>query len=279
MTSFDGKIILVTGGAKRIGSALIRAFAEEQARMVIHYHSSEKEAEALAKSLPTDVLLVQADLADPASIAQMFTTIREELGHLDILVNNAAIFGKTDFLNSSADDFDHYMNVNARSVYECSRHAARLMLGIPEGETAAKGTGRMICTDEVFGPEDAEEDEAGEVCVPAGGVIVNMADMYALRTLKNHAPYIASKAAVISLTKSLARDLAPWIRVNAVAPGFVLPAKDSNTKQNREIIEQTPLRRKVSPEEVAETVLFLCREPNAMTGEILTLDGGRSLTF
>jgi 3-oxoacyl-[acyl-carrier protein] reductase/pteridine reductase len=235
--SVAGKVILVTGAAKRIGRSIALALAAEGARVAIHYNGSEKEARATAEECG-GAPLFQANLESVAEIRAMFDRISERLGRLDGLVNNAARFTRFDPLRIEEADWDFIHSVNLKSVFFCCQAAAKIML-------------------------------AGD-----GGHIVNISSLGALRPWPEHAHYCASKAGVVMLTKALAKAWAPRIAVNSVAPG-VIPFDKTDERIER-FIAATPAGRAGTGEEVAEAVLFFLRSTRFTTGQLIAVDGGLS---
>lgn len=236
------KIILVTGGAKRIGGAIALTLAKEGAKLAIHYRSSEKEAlktkEAIL-SLGVEVFLLQGDLRRVGDCYSIVDKTVEHFGRIDALINNAAVFYKTPFFEVKERDWDLFVKTNLRAIFFTSQRAARYML---QG---------------------------------SGGKIVNVADWAAFRPYTDYVPYCVSKGGVVTLTKALARTLAPKIQVNAVAPGPVMVPEDLPEEEKREILEKTPLKRFGSPHDIASAVRFLLQGTDFMTGSILLVDGGR----
>lgn len=232
-----GKTVLITGAARRIGRGIALRLAAEGARVAIHYHRSEAEARATARECG-DAPLFRANLESVAEIERMFAEVRERLGRLDGLVNNAARFTRCDALEITEADWDFIHSVNLKAVFFCCREAARLM--------RASG----------------------------GGRIVNISSLGGIRPWAEHAHYCASKAGVIMLTRALAKALAPDITVNSVAPG-VIPFDDIDERGLR-MIRNTPARRGGTPDEVAGAVVYFLKASNFVTGQVLAVDGGLS---
>ncbi|TFG66401.1 MAG: SDR family oxidoreductase [Gemmatimonadales bacterium] len=234
---------LVTGGAVRVGRAIAVALADAGYDLMLHYHSSAVQAEEAAervRSKGARVQTVQADLSDPAQIGLTFDAMDEAFGGLDLLVNNAAIFPRVDPLKATYTDWDTVFALNARAPFLCAQEAARRM-----------GT--------------------------RGGAIVNIVDTGATEAWPNYVPYVASKAALASVTKGLAAAYAPHIRVNGVAPGAVLLPEDDSDEGAREAASRsTVLGRMGAAEDVAAAVVYLARA-TYVTGEILRVDGGQHL--
>lgn len=234
----NDKVILVTGGAKRIGRSIALALAAEGARVAIHYNHSEAEARATAAECG-NAPVFQADLENVGDIRAMVDRVARHFGRLDGLVNNAARFTKIDPLRIEERDWDFIHNVNLKSVFFCCQAAARVML---EGD---------------------------------GGHIVNLSSLGALRPWQDHAHYCASKAGVVMLTKCLAKAWAPRIAVNTVAPG-VIPFGNTDERIER-FIAATPAGRAGFGDEIAEAVLFFLKSTRFTTGQLLAVDGGLSL--
>ena len=248
MTRADGRDLrsrraLVTGGAVRVGRAICLALAATGYRVAVHYRASRAAAEDLVEELTalgTLATAVQADLALPQSIPPLFADVAGRLGGLDLLVNSAAVFPRTELTSASAADWDATFAVNARASFLCSLEAERLMR-------------------------------------PNGGSIVNIADVAAFEAWPAYVPYAASKAALVSLTRGLARAWAPGIRVNAVAPGAVLLPEEEDTGHGREAAaRRAALGRVGTAEAVAQAVLHLDRA-DYVTGEVIRVDGGQHL--
>lgn len=234
----NNKVILVTGGAKRIGRSIALALASEGARVAIHYNQSEAEALETARECG-DAPIFQADLENVGDIRAMMDRVAHHFGRLDGLVNNAARFTKIDPLKIEEKDWDFIHNVNLKSVFFSCQAAARVML---------------------------EAD---------GGHIVNISSLGALKPWQDHAHYCASKAGVVMLTKCLAKAWAPKIAVNTVAPG-VIPFDKTDERIER-FIAATPARRAGTGDEVAEAVVFFLKSTRFVTGQLVAVDGGLSL--
>jgi NAD(P)-dependent dehydrogenase (short-subunit alcohol dehydrogenase family) len=237
MTSMTGKVILVTGAAKRIGRSIALRLAAEGAQVAIHYNGSEQEARATAKEC-NDAPIFRADLESVADIRRMFDEVSDRFGRLDGLVNNAARFTQMDPLKIEEADWDFIHSVNLKSVFFCCQAAAKLML-------------------------------AGD-----GGHIVNISSLGALKPWTEHAHYCSSKAGVVMLTKVLAKAWAPKIAVNSVAPG-VIPFDKTDERIDR-FIAATPAGRAGTGDEVAEAVLFFLKSTRFITGQLVAVDGGLS---
>lgn len=234
---------IVTGGAQRVGRAIVEALAAQGYDIVVHYNSSGEQAEEVAASLEARgvrAATVRADLSDPSEVGLPFTCAESAFGGLDLLVNSAAIFPRVDPLEATSDDWDTVFALNARAPFLCSQQAARLM-----------------------GAD--------------GGAIVNIIDTGATEAWPSYVPYVASKAALASLTRGLAAAFAPRIRVNGVAPGAVLLPKSQNDENARMVAGRRALLGRVgSASDVAEAVVYLAGA-SYVTGEILRVDGGQHL--
>jgi NAD(P)-dependent dehydrogenase (short-subunit alcohol dehydrogenase family) len=235
--TLKGKIVLVTGGAKRIGRGIALRLAHEGARVAIHYNRSESEARRTAEECG-GAELFRANLESVPEIQQMFVDVEQRLGRLDGLVNNAARFTRFDPLAITEKDWDFIHSVNLKAVFFCCQQAARIM---------------------------QKQDE---------GRIVNISSLGGIRPWAEHAHYCASKAGVIHLTRALAKAFAPRTTVNSVAPG-VIPFDDIDERGKR-MIENTPAGRGGTPAEVADAVVFFLKSSNFVTGQILAVDGGLS---
>jgi pteridine reductase len=243
--SESSKVALVTGGARRIGAAIVRRLHAEGMNVALHYHTSRDDARALCDELnslrPASAQPFEADLREPVAIGELVDSVTNAFARLDVLVNNASSFFATPM--GSIDDaaYRELLDTNLRAPLLLTQAA------VPRLQET-------------------------------GGCIVNITDIYASKPLSNHAPYCAAKAGLTMLTRSLALDLAPDIRVNAVAPGAILwPDSDSGGDDREAVIAQIPLKRTGDPEEIAEAVVFLVRDALYMTGQVIKVDGGRAI--
>ena len=237
------KVVLVTGAARRVGAVIAAAFHAEGARLAIHYRHSRADAEALVARLeaarPGSARAFPADLADAAACERLPEAVVRAFGRLDVLVNNASSFYPTPVGSITPDQFDDLVGSNLRAPLFLAQAAA---------------------------PELAKR----------AGLILNIADIHGLRPLGRHAVYSAAKAALVMLTRALAHELGPAIRVNAVAPGPVLwPEQGVDAALRERILERTALKRAGTPEDVARAALFFAKDAPFVTGEVLAVDGGR----
>jgi pteridine reductase len=245
----QGKVVLVTGGAKRVGAAICRRLHAAGANLMLHYRSAAGEARLLQAELnhqrKDSVALIQADLLDLGKIPSLVDQTVQSFGRLDALVNNAASFYQTPVGEITSEDWDNLIGADLRAPLFIAQAAA----------PALKKT---------------------------QGAIVNITDIHAERPLKNYVLYSVAKAGLVGLTRSLARELAPEVRVNAVAPGPILwPDDDGSFDElsRQRIISHTPLKREGTPEDVARAVLFLLADAPYVTGETISVDGGRHIAL
>lgn len=243
MFSLTDKVILVTGGAHRVGRAIVLALAHEGAHVAFTYLSSKEDAmktvEA-ASALGVNAAAYACDQTDPAQISAVVEQIYNEFGRLDGLVNNASIMPETPFLNVTLEEWDNTFNTNLRGPFLFAQAAARIMQSSD------------------------------------GGVVINLLDESAQVPTKYYMTHGASKAALRILTLSMALELAPAIRVNAVLPGPVLMPADADEERWKRLEKKIPLKRQGSPEDVARAVVYLMKE-DYITGHILVVDGGRTI--
>lgn len=236
-SDLHGKVVLVTGAAKRIGRGIALRLAREGALVAIHYRTSEAEARRTAEECG-GAPLFRANLESVAEIESMFGAVEREFGRLDGLVNNAARFTRRDPLAITEADWDFIHSVNLKAVFFCCQNAARLMR------------------------------KSG------GGRIVNISSLGGIRPWAEHAHYCASKAGAIMLTRALAKAFAPEITVNSVAPG-VIPFEDIDSR-GLAMIRNTPAGRGGTPDEVAGAVVYFLQASEFITGQVLAVDGGLS---
>ena len=245
-----GKVALVTGAAHRVGRALALALAARGMRLAIHYNASEDEARATARDAESasgaEAWTVRADLTESAAPERLVKDVASHFGALDVLVNSAAIMVRTPLDEVTPEQWDRTLHLNLRAPFFCAKAAARVMR---RGEAAANGT---------------------------RGAIVNIADLAGLESWPGYIPHGISKAGVIHMTTSLARVLAPDIRVNAIAPGAVLLPESWGPEDAAHLERTTPLHRLGSPDDVSQALLYLL-DADYVTGETLVVDGGRHI--
>lgn len=240
--NLHGRYALVTGSAHRVGRAIAMALASEGVNLAIHYYrSTQPAAEAVeqARSFGVKALAIQADLRSFSAIETMFTTLDQAFPHLDILINSAAIMERSDFLSATPETWDRSLDLNLKAPFFCSQQAAQRM-----------------------------QD---------GGAIVNISDIIGLRPWPGFPIHAISKAGIEMLTKAAALELAPKIRVNAIAPGPVLKPDDMPSERWQQIASPSPLGKPGQPEDVARAAIYLLQN-DYVTGETLVVDGGFQLT-
>lgn len=245
-----GRAALVTGAAVRVGRAIALGLAGAGADVVVHYGGSQEAAEATvrdAKALGVRAVALSADLTDPAAIETLVDGAAGAFGRLDVLVNSAARFDRQALGSITALDWDATMNVNVRAPFLCAQRAAPHLRGSPrpDGQTA---------------------------------LIVNMADLSGLHPWREHVQHGVSKAGVLHLTRILARELAPEIRVNAIVPGAILPPPEvaEGADWGRLTRARVPLARVGDPADIVRTVLYFAASP-FVTGAVVHVDGGEGL--
>jgi pteridine reductase len=240
-----GRWALVTGAAKRIGATICQHLHGAGANIAIHYRGSADDAVNLAGRLnaarSNSAITVQADLLATTSFAEMIDGLLDKTGRLDVLVNNASSFYPTRIGSITEAQWDDLMGTNLKAPLFLSQAAA--------GELARNN-----------------------------GCIVNIVDVHATRPLRDHPVYGPAKAGLAMLTRSLAKDLAPAVRVNGVSPGAILWPEDGMSEKVKDIIlRQVPLERAGNPADIASCVLYLVAEAPYITGQIIAVDGGRSI--
>jgi NAD(P)-dependent dehydrogenase (short-subunit alcohol dehydrogenase family) len=248
--NLQGKVAVVTGSAHRVGKAIALALAREGMHIAVHYGSSEQAAQETAReieSLGVRAVPAQADLRDAAQIDRLFQIIQQEFGRLDVLVNSASSFVKQPFDAITSDDWDNVMQTNLRAPFLCTQRAARLM----------RATSRP-----------ADEPAA----------IVNIVDLSGIYPWRSFVQHGVSKAGLVHLTHVAAYELAPAVRVNAIAPGAILPPQgiDLDSDTWRKLGERTPLGRTGHPDYIGQTVVFLATN-DYITGAVIPVDGGEHL--
>lgn len=239
-----GKVVLITGGARRVGAAITRRLHAAGANIAIHYRSSAAEAAALRDSLnalrPDSAIILGCDLLDAGLLDGLVQSTLARFGKLDVLINNASSFYATPVGSITLAQWDDLIGTNLRAPLFLSQAAAPAL-------TASEG------------------------------LLLNIVDIHGMRPLRHFPVYSSAKAGLIMLTQALARELAPRVRVNAIAPGPVLFPETGLTQEMRDsIIQRTLLKRPGSPEDIARAALYFASEAPYVTGQVLAVDGGRS---
>lgn len=240
--SFRNELALITGGAVRLGREIALGLARDGYGIALHYHSSIEAANQTAQEIEAcGVLctLIQADLSDPDQVDAGFETLKGLDQPLSVLVNSAAVMPRGKLTELTVAEWDDTLDLNLRAPWLCAKAAARLMLA-------------------------------------RGGVIINVSDTGARKTWSGFPAYTISKAGLEVLTRLLARALAPKIRVNAVAPGLILPSEGTTPTDWQNLVDRLPARHPGSPQDVVQAVLFLIHH-QYITGETLIVDGGYQL--
>ncbi|HHC75009.1 MAG TPA: pteridine reductase [Thiothrix sp.] len=246
MTDLTGKVALLTGAARRIGATTANILHDAGATIVLHYRHSAQAAQQLQTQLnqrrANSCYLVQGDLLETSTLDQLIEQTLAQTQRLDILVNNASSFYPTPMGKTTVEQWDDLFGTNAKAPFFLSQAAYPAL-------------------------------QAHQGCV------INIVDIHGSRPLKNYPVYSAAKASLIMLTQALARELAPQVRVNAVAPGAILwPEMGMNQQaDNVELIAKTALKRQGSPEDIAKAVRFLAQDASYITGQVIAVDGGRLL--
>lgn len=240
-----GRVALITGGGRRLGAEIARKLHAEGARVLIHYHRSRAQAEALAQQFNTaradSAAVYGADLLDLQALPAIVHAAINGFGRLDVLVNNASSFYPTPLGEITSAAFDDLVGTNLRAPLFLAQAAA---------------------------PELRHRE----------GLVLNIIDIHGTRPLKRHPVYCAAKAGLSMLTQSLAREMAPHVRVNGISPGPVMwPEASMDSDLQSRILDRTALKRMGSPTDVARAALFFVKDAPYVTGQILAVDGGRSV--
>ena len=243
----DAKCALVTGGSKRIGAVTVRFLHQAGYNVIIHCRLSRQAADDLAQALnserPDSAKVIQGDLNNETIYDKLIEQAHQCWNRLDVLINNASSFYPTPIGSITLDDWDNLVNSNMKAPLFLAQAAAPYL----------KRT---------------------------EGNIINMIDVHGQRPMKDHPVYCAAKAGLVMLTMSLAKELGPDIRVNGVAPGAILwPENDMPEHTKKLILERTSLKRPGEPIDIAKTILFLAKDADYITGQIISVDGGRSLNI
>ena len=241
----NNKWVLITGGAKRIGARIARTLHAEEMNLVIHFNTSSDDANELCSELNSirndSAIAIGSNLTNQTEVESLITKVIETTGQLDVLINNASTFYPTPIEDITLDDWDNLMGTNLKAPLFLCKHAA---------------------------PHIKESK----------GCIINMVDIHASKPLKNHTIYGSAKSGLVMLTRSLAKDFAPEVRVNCIAPGMILwPENEPSEEIKQKVIDQIPLKRSGEPNDIAHTVLFLIAHADYITGQIIAVDGGRGI--
>ena len=241
----EGKAVLITGAARRIGACIARTLQAAGANVMIHYRKSETEARALTSELNNlrggSAALVGGNLLETKKLGDLVDATVRTFGQLDVLINNASTFYPTTVGEITEEHWNDLLGTN---------------LKVPLFLTQAAAPALRL----------------------SHGLVLNIADIHGMRPLRRYTTYSVAKAGLIMLTKSLARELGPHVRVNAISPGPVMWPEDRTDRAlQRKIVERTQLKRVGSPQDVARAALFLCADAPYITGQVLAVDGGRSV--
>lgn len=238
-------VSLVTGGAKRIGAQLVKTLHQQGHNVIIHYHHSQDAAQSLADALnqlrPASACVVQADLCNLNEVNHLAARAQQCFGRVDVLVNNASAFYPTPLGSVTQQDWQALTGSNVQ--------------------------GPLFLTQAL-----------ADALTHSQGCVINMIDMHIDRPLPQHSVYVAAKAALASVTRSLAAEMAPAVRVNGIAPGAILwPERSLCDAEKQTLLDSIPLNTLGSPDDIAHTMLFLL-QASYITGQIIYVDGGRSIS-
>ena len=245
MDSLKDKVVLVTGSARRVGAETIRILHADGANVIVHYRNSSEEAKRLSSKLnflrEGSCMIVQGDLTSIKNLTSIINAVISRMGKLDVLINNASTFYPTPIGDITEDNWDDLIGSNLKAPLFLSQIAAPYL----------KST---------------------------QGCIINIVDIHGFRPMKNYPVYSVAKAGLLMLTQSLARELGPDVRVNGVAPGAILwPEMDENQSNKKELLAKTALKCEGTPKDIAKAILFLIRDADYITGQVIPVDGGRML--
>jgi len=240
------KWVLITGGAKRIGARIARTLHAQDMNLVIHFNTSSDDANELCSELNSirndSAIAIGANLTSQDEVESLINKVIERTGQLDVLINNASTFYPTPIEDITLDDWDNLVGTNLKAPLFLCKYAAPHI-------KKSKGS------------------------------IINMVDIHASKPLKNHPIYGPAKSGLVMLTRSLAKDLAPEVRVNGIAPGMILwPENEPPEEIKQKVVNQIPLKRTGEPNDIAKTVLFLIADADYITGQIIAVDGGRGIS-
>jgi pteridine reductase len=247
MTASQEKTVLITGAARRVGAHVARVLHDHGMRVVIHYRNSENDAKSLANDLnekrKDSAAIIQGDLLAIDQLPNLIEQAASFFNGLDVLINNASSFYPTPVGQATEENWQDLMGTNLKAPFFLSQAAAPYLK-------------------------------------KRNGCIVNMADIHAQRPMKNHAIYNIAKAGNVMMTKTLARELGPEIRVNGIAPGAILwPETEASENVKKKIIDSTPLKKMGSPDDIAKAMLFLIQDADFITGQVIPVCGGQSIVL
>jgi len=240
----DNKTVLITGAAKRIGATIAKQLHQAGMNIIIHHNTSEKEAHELVNELNSirvdSAISLQANLKEQGSCETLIKNALQFKNRLDVLVNNASVFYPTDIKSISEQQWNETINTNLKAPLFLSHYAATHL----------------------------KKDN---------GCIINITDIHGEKPLKDHPIYCISKSGLIMMTQSLAKELSPDVRVNAISPGAITWPDDMNKETKEEILQHSALKKVGTMEDISKTALFLINDADYITGQILNVDGGRAL--
>jgi pteridine reductase len=240
----EDQVALVTGAGRRIGRVIALTLARAGADVVVNYNRSRAAATATAReieALGVRSAALRADVSKPRQVTAMFRLVEARFGQLDLLVNNAGVFFSRSIEELTEHDWDRILGIDLKGPFFCAQAAARLMRRRKSGQ------------------------------------IINISSLGGLQAWPGYAHYCSSKAGLIMLTRCLAKALAPEIRVNSVAPGTILFPDESPDVATLRIIEKTPMRSAGRPQDIADAVLYLATSGSFITGQVIAVDGGKSI--
>lgn len=234
------RTILITGGAKRIGRFLSNFFVDHGWKVAVHYHQSEKEAQDLKQHYPEQVEIFPANLNNEHECFELINTVKTKMGAIDILINNASVFEHDDITSATKESWDFHINLNLRAPFILSQSFFK---NLPTNHK---------------------------------GCIINIIDQRVLNLTPHFMSYTISKAGLWCITQTMALAMAPFVRVNAIAPGFVLPSNKKHDEFSDEKILSLPLQTTVNPLEICKTALYII-EAESLTGQIIAVDAGQHM--
>jgi len=238
------KTALITGAAKRIGAAIAEQLHSSGMNVIIHYNSSAKEAHELVRKLNgirrDSAIMIQANLEHEEYYSALIDAALDFKGELDVLINNASAYYPTSLGSLDDQQWNELINTNLKAPLFLSQLAAKSLRSNK-------------------------------------GCIINITDIHANRPLRNHSVYSISKAGLVMLTQSLAKEMAPAIRVNAISPGVIMWPDDIEEEKKNEILNETMMKRTGNVEDITKAILFLIKDADYITGQVLNIDGGRTL--